>query len=145
MPQTRFIDLSPTITVDTDAYTAGDVVGGLLTMPIKAAAGGGILNSVLLVDGDGVGADLTLYVFRAAPTSFADDAAFAPTAADLQALVAIVKLGTSTSINSTSVYHVPDVNQAFRADALYGYLVAAGTPTYTNADALSLRLSVVSD
>lgn len=144
--------VSPTggITVDTDAYTAGDVVGGLLTFDVSSGMGGGLINRVRVVDEDNQSAAFNLYLFNAVPTTIADDAAFASavTIADVQKLVCKVSIGSYTTLNSIDYYHSAVLNYAFTSDAekLYGYLVANGsTPNFTNADAVSIYLEILTE
>lgn len=140
-------DATAGITVGTDAYTEGDVVGGLLEFDVHTAMGGGLLNRVRLVDEDSQDEAYTWYLFNALPSVIADDAAFAPTVADLQKLVAAVAISGATTVNSLDFWHSAALNYSFTADGgkLYGYLVPTATPDYTNADTLSLYLEIVSE
>lgn len=80
-----FVEINPTI--DTNAYQAGDVVGGVMTIPVGQK--GGMLRHVKLVDNDAEAAELSLYLFRDTPTAILDDAAFAAamTEADTRLLI----------------------------------------------------------
>lgn len=136
------------LTVDTDAYTAGDVVGGLLTFAVGTASGGGILNSIMLIDEDSEAEAYTLYLFDAKPSTIADDAAFAPTIEDLRKLVAVVSIVSYTTVNSKDYAYIPDINQVFGQlgdGNLYGYLVPDATPDHTNADALYMRMGILTE
>ena len=144
------LTVSPTggITVALDAYTDGDVVGGLLTFDVHTAMGGGLINRVRLVDEDSQDEPYNLYLFNAVPSTIVDDAAFAPTVADLQKLIAVVSISGATTVNSLDYWMSSALNYAFTAQNgnLYGYLVATGgTPDYINADTLSLYLDIVSE
>jgi hypothetical protein len=137
---------------DAAAYTANDVVGGLLSFSIADGVkiNGGVINSVYLVDDDNEGAALKLYLFSAAPTTIADDAAFAPTAADLKKMFAVVDIasGDYEEINSMKVVYKADVNQIIRVDnkqQVYGYLVCGATPTYAANKTIFIRLSILSE
>ena len=136
---------------DGAAYTANDVVGGLLTFSLDGAVvNGGILNSAYFVDDDNEGAELDLYLFSAAPTAIADDAAFAPSAADLQKMFAVINVETTDylTVNSLKYAYKKDINQIIKSDGgqkIYGYLVAVGTPTYAAAKTILIRLSIVSE
>lgn len=144
----KHLDVSVTPTIGTDAYTANDVVGGLLTFALPSiTVAGGLINRVLLTDDDNEQAALTLYLFNAEPSAIADDAAFAPTISDLQKLVAVVDLSTYVAVNSNAYSLVEDINNSFQGNknALYGYLVCTGTPTYTAATDLTVIVSVISE
>lgn len=136
------------ITVTLSAYTAGDVVGGLLTFDVARVSDRGFIERVRLVDEDSQDEPYLLYVFREQPTTIANDAAFAPTVADIQKLLFVISISTATTVNSIDFWHSAQLNYAFNAPDgnLYGYLVAnASTPDYANADALSLYLDVRGD
>jgi hypothetical protein len=137
------------ITVGLDAYTANDVVGGLLTFSVQPAVmNGGLINRVRLVDEDSQDEPYNLYLFNAEPSTIADDAAFAPTVADLQKLICVISISSATTVNSLDYWHSDTLNYVFTAPDgnIYGYLVAnGGTPDYTNADTLTLYLDILSE
>jgi hypothetical protein len=146
--RSKFLNPSVNPTIDTDAYTANDVVGGLLSFDVsKTSTNGGIINQVILADEDAVAASLILYLFESAPTTFADDAAFAPVIADLNKIVAKIPISTYTTVNSLAFAIVDGINSIFVStnSILYGYLVAVGTPNYTTADGITVRLQILSD
>lgn len=148
MASSRFIAVSVTPTIGTDAYTANDVVGGLLTFDVTGGAiGGGLINSAWVVDDDDEKAALKLYLFDEAPTTIADDAAFEPTAADLKKLVSVVSISAYTTVNSNAYCVVEDINNVFTAPNgnLYGYLVCTATPTYTAATDLTVKLMILAE
>ena len=132
----HLIELNPTI--DTDAYQAGDVVGGLLTLP----CGPSTLRQVKLVDNDNEGAELSLYLFRGTPTSIADDAAFASafTEADNRLLIdEPLVFSTYTTINnekkSIKGGHADGAGLGIECTPvdglnIYAYAVCTATPTY---------------
>lgn len=138
-------------TVATSAYSDGDVVGGLLEFDVSDfRVNGGIINQLVMIDEDSQAEPFYLYLFDALPTTIADDAAFAPTIADLQKLCAVISVeaGDYVTINSLDYVIKSDINNVFSSNTgkLYGYLVATGgTPDYTNADTLQLTLYIVSE
>lgn len=138
--------LNPTITEG--AYSANDVVGGLLEFPINSGgSGGGILNHVRLTDADNVKAELDLYLFNEQPTAILDNAAFAPVIADLQAQVIHIDIPAADWETENSLAWVlayPEKITEFYAPKgyLWGYLVDPTGETWTNADAISIRLIV---
>ena len=138
--------LDVTVTPDTDAYTAGDVVGGLLTFPVMGRnMDGGILQSAVIIDQDSVAAEMTLYLFDAEPSTIADDAAFAPTVADLNKLIRVVTFAAAdyVTVNSLDYLVVDDINGVLPKNQVYGYLVCGATPTFTND--ITIRLMVLSE
>lgn len=135
----RFVEVNPII--DTDAYSAGDVVGGLMTINVGGPA---TLRRVRLVDNDNEGAELSLYLFRDAPTTIADDAAFASafTEADNRKLIdrpLVFATSDYQTINSEKYAvkgsHVDGAGlgiEVIPVDGanIYAYAVCTATPTY---------------
>jgi hypothetical protein len=133
---------------DAAAYTANDVVGGLLTFTVGGVLGSGVINNVMLVDSDDEKAEIKLYLFDAAPTTIADDAAFAPVAADLQSLIAVITFATGdfASVNSMAYAQKNDLNYIFNADSknnIYAYAVCTATPTYAADKTLHFQLRIL--
>lgn len=136
----KIVDVELTVTLD--AYTAVDVVGGLIEIDAHSAGGGGVLRRLVLVDEDSQAEEYTLYLFNAEPSTIADAAAFAPTVADLRKLIATISIAAAdyTTIN-TFDYVIKEVDLEYSAPdgKLYAYLVAVATPDYANTDTLFLR------
>lgn len=142
---------SQVLTVDTNAYTANDVVGGLLTIP---TGGGGILRKAKITDADAENAALDLYLFHTVPsvTAIADDAAFTVTAPNaLYMLEERIRFEAANyvTVSSADSYCFGTVSSSKNlavdchpADGanLYAYLVCTGTPAYTAATDLRLEL-----
>lgn len=144
----KVIESQVTPTIDDDAYSANDVVGGLLTFNVTSSSGCGIINALRIADDDDEKAALTLYLFNDVPTTIADDAAFAPAIADLKKLIAKIEIAADdyTTVNSNAYALIQDLNEVYKAAGtgnLYGYLVCTATPTYTAATNLTLTLSVL--
>lgn len=131
-------------TISTDAYSADEVIGGLLEFPVASAGGGGMLQAVLVVDKADVAAALTLYLFSSRPTEFEDGDAFMPTADDLLAMVGMVTLAGDQyeTANSIAYQQVVALNMPYsvRGRYLYGYLVAGATPDYDAVDDLAIKI-----
>lgn len=137
--------ISIQLTISTLIYAANDVVGGLLTIPINITTrSGGVIRAAHLADDDNEQAGLKLYLYDALPSTIADQAAFAPTIADLQKQIGRVAIaaGDYVSVGGNAVAHKEAVDIEFTAPEgnVYGYLVCDATPTYTNAADLHLRL-----
>jgi len=146
----RVVTAAPTI--GTDAYTANDVIGGLLTFDISNAGGGGIVRWTRIVDDDNEKAELALYLFNELPSTIADDAAFAPTVADLKKMIGkvLIQAADYETINGNAVAIIgrgvstDDVNidAPTNTGKLYGYLVCTATPTYSAATDLTVSLGL---
>ena len=142
-----------TPTIDTDAYTANDVVGGLMTFAFGGVGGSGSIRSITIADDDDEKAAFTLYIFNAAPSTIADDAAFAPTIADLKKLVTtvLVEAGDYATVNSNAYAILGghedlatknmDIPYASADGNLYMYAVCTATPTYTAATDLTFTIT----
>jgi len=144
------------ITVTTGAYTANDVVGGTLSTDfLKQVKGGGDIYAVRLVDDDDEKAAFTLYVFNAAPSTIANDAAHAPTEADwlkfmgtiaiaasdydangAEACALVYGRGSSASSENVMFDNLSDGKLYFR-------LVCTATPTYTDANDLTMHVCLM--
>jgi hypothetical protein len=145
----KVVSSQVTLTHDDDAYSANDVIGGLLTFSMTSPSGCGILNKVKITDKDNEGAALDLYLFDEAPATIADDAAAAFVIADLDKLVCKVEFAAADyeTVNSLK-FAIKDeasegVNVAYETDSkgnLYGYLVCTATPTYATTSDLKITL-----
>jgi hypothetical protein len=140
----RTVDAALTVTLA--AYTAGDVVGGLIALDVHSPQGGGVLKRLTLVDEDSLAEPYKAYIFDSAPSTIANDAAFAPTLADLQKLIGIVTIVAMDYVvlNDGAADHdivMKELDIPFTAahGKIYVYLVATDTPDYVNTDALLLR------
>lgn len=145
--QFRTIKVTPTISAT--AYSAGDVVGGLMTLPVQNAESGrasGYVARVQLVDKDNVGPAGKLYLFSEKPAVIADHAAFALAAADIAKFIGDpVAISSYDAIGTTkreevALDHVLEYNAA--DGNLYAYFVADATPDFANTDALTFLVHV---
>lgn len=145
---TRKIEAALTITAG--AYSANDVVGGLVAVTVQSNRhASGVIRKLSVVDDDNEKAALTIYWFSEAPTSIADNAAFAPVIADLKKMSGSVAVaaGDYVTINSNAIAIKTDVNNDFSASTgiLYLYVVCTATPTYTATTDLTLELWIWED
>lgn len=140
------IELAPTVTAG--AYSDGDVVGGLLTLTNLGVVRGALLNKICVVDAANQKAAFDLWIFNAAPTTILDNAAFAPTAADLKKVATRVNFPASAYQTEGSLAHgeLDGVNREITSNygTLYAFIVLAGsTPTYSATSDLWLALDLV--
>jgi len=134
------------------AYTAGDVLGGLLTFDVHIASGSGVLNRLRIVDVDQVKAPGTLHLFDDAPTVITDDAAYATsiTAADLlNEIMQVAVVGgdykDTGAIGSSAFLWFEWVAYIAGTGNLFAYFVCSGTPTFTTATALQFSLHAIDE
>lgn len=141
------ITVSPTITAG--AYSALDVVGGLLTFSLAGfTSNSGLVVSAKVDDDDGENAALVLHLFETLPTTVADNAAFSGvTFANQIGIFSKASFAAAdyTAVGANSYNLVTDLNDAFNTTLgnLYGYLVCTATPTYTATTDIKVTIRVV--
>lgn len=147
-------DGQASLIVTVGAYTAGDVIGGLLKFPnaFNSLPGKGELRGVTLFDNAKQAKALTLFLYKSAPSTIADNAAFDPSAADARLLVAQVPLVAHKNYSGATIGYTYAANIAIPVwaegsdgQALFAYLVADVAPTYAAPDDLTLRLLILQD
>lgn len=142
--------IAQTPTIDDDAYTAGDNVGGLLTFASAArnAASGGVIKNVFIIDDAGQDAELELWLFNQTFTQGDDDAAWAPSEADLENCIGVISTSGSTwrAAGTPSVITI-EVAQRYdlTGTSLFGRLVTRGTPNYDATDDLTIKVALLQD
>lgn len=142
--------ISQTPTVTAGAYTANDAVGGLLTFANAARVngGGGVIKDVIILDDAGQDAELELWLFNATFTAMTDNAAWAPSEADLRKLVAIITTadGAWFAAGTPSAARV-EVSQRYdlTGTSLFGQLVTRGTPTFAATDDVTVIIGLLQD
>ena len=144
------ITITQTPTITAGAYIAGDNVGGLLTFAdaVRLAGGGGVIKDVLIIDDAGQDAELELWLFDQIFTPGADNAAWAPTEAELHNLITVISTVDINYIAGGTPSVIP-IEVARRYDCigtdLFGRLVTRGTPTYVATDDLTVRIMLLQD
>ncbi len=117
---------------DTTAYAAGDVVADSTTVPTimvfknVVRNGSAVLQHAMLICSANVATkpDMELWLFDTAPAAVADNAAFNPSDAELQRLVAIIPFPTAS-------FKVGGANSACQASNI-GIPLNGITPTQTD-------------
>ena len=148
---------------DTTQYTARDVCGTnpatnlTFTNCVRDVRSGGAIMGVSLVDSaaQSTAGTFELWLFTAAPTAVADNAAFAPTDAEVRTVVGVVPLstayvGTVTSgANGNRFYTSGAINIPFRTASttrnLYGVLVASNAYTPVAQEVFDVTLRIYQD
>ena len=147
---------------DTTQYAAGDQVAdgtpSVLQFTVGRIVGGsGVILYALCIDSanQATKPNFRLYLFSTTPTPSADNAAWAPSDADMAALIGVVEfvnweIGIVTAGaagNCASI--VKGLNLPFHCEAaaqlVYGLLVERGTYTPVSAEVFTLRLGAVQD
>ena len=138
--------VSPTVTAG--AYSANDVVGGTLTF---SGVSKGILRAVTVVDQAKQAGALQLVLFDAVPTDIADNGTFDIADADLLNVIGAVHLtdtagGDKFDFTDNKIYMRQGLNIPLRSDeagqAIYGFLIALGTPTFAATTDVQVQLHI---
>ncbi len=148
---TTVIAQTPTITAG--AYHAKDAVGGLLTFANagKGDAGTGIIQGVTIIDKSVQAAQLILVLFDQTFTATADNAAFAPSDADLANCIGTVTIAASdyVTLSDNCVATKSNIGLPFKlpngGTSLFGQLMCSGTPTYASTSDLTIKLRLLQD
>ena len=138
--------VTPTITAG--AYSAGDVIGGLLTFFLANTRGAdGIVRSVRIADRDDEKAAVKLWLFAEQPITIADNAAFAPTDNDISKCIGVLAFAAAdyttaaTGWNAFVAKHEQGIDFTDTNGTLWGYLVADATPTYGTTTDLTITIT----
>jgi hypothetical protein len=144
--------ISQTPTVTAGAYSAGDAVGGLLTFAnaARTSGDGGVIKDVLIIDDAGQDAELELWLFKVTFTAMSDNAAWAPSEADLENCIGVVSTQTSDrGWMAAGTPSVCDIEVGSRYDltgtSLFGQLVTRGTPTFAATDDVTVKVMLLQD
>jgi hypothetical protein len=137
---------------NTDAYLAGDVVGGAITFPaIGSFAGDSFITSASLrINVSSVPAGMTsfrLHLYDVTPPSaLADNAPWDLPSGDRASYLGYIDLGSLVNVGSTLYVQADQINKQvrLRADhALHGYLVTNGAYTPTSQAVKAVELHAV--
>jgi len=164
----RTVGAAVTRPADTSAYTAGDVISDSTSAPTLltfqgvggSARGFTILQSVLCIDSanQATKPDLELWLFDTAPAAQNDNAAFAPTDAELitglNGLVGVIpipstsfRVGLATSgAAGNSICHVTNIGLPLNLNAfavLYALVVVRNAYTPVSAEAFTFKLALL--
>lgn len=138
--------VSPTVTAG--AYTANDVVGGTLTFN---GVSKGILRAVTVVDQAKQAGALQLVLFDTVPTTIADNATYDIADADMLNIIGAIHLTDTAGADKfdfadNKIYMRQGLNIPIRSDedaqAIYGFLIALGTPTFAATTDVQVQLHI---
>lgn len=148
---TSQVRVTPTVTA-ASAYTAGNVVGGVLTFAsaVQSTVLSGVLESVTVVVKSNYTGGFKLYLFDSTPgTTFTDKTAPAVTTADASKFLDFVTLSSADQgLGTNNTYYVADnIGKSLKlvGTSLYGVLVAVGTPTFTTTTDVVVTASILKD
>ena len=138
--------LNPAITAG--AYSANDVVGGLLEFDLaELTANGGILDAVQVTDKGTQSAAMKLFLFESQPATIANNDAFAPSDAENATIFAIVTISTYTTLTNSRVCISDTIQRVFSTTKgkIWGYLVCDATPTFASVSDIFVTLRILSE
>ncbi len=132
------------LVVTAGAYSANDVVGGLITF---AGLDNGTLQSILICDNAAQAVGYILELFNAAPTDISDNATFDIIDADLKKIIYEDELLSEVDRRAftDNSYHRLfnlDVPLWSEGGTIYGFLITTGTPTYAATTDVTVVLQV---
>lgn len=142
MPK-RNVYLSVTPTIDTSVYADADQLGSLMTFEMQGDYGP--LRTMTVVDAISQNAAMTLHLFKEQPTiASSDNGALDISDAELAAkYIGKIEVGASDyqALANASVAMVQcEVPVQTKEGKFYGILQSQGTPTYTGAGNLTIKL-----
>lgn len=138
--------VSPAVTAS--AYTAGNVVGGLLRFPnVFGPAFSGTLTDILVRSKSVQTTGYTLFLFSQNPThsTWTDKAAPAINAADIPYLLGAWALGSANSgLGTETTNQTNNINAIIDSvnQDLYGILTCVATPTYASTSDITVSVRV---
>lgn len=139
-----------TLSLDTDAYADGDVLAASQELENVAAleAGCGVIQSVLVLDGDDQGEALDLVFFTADVSLGTENSAVSISDANAAYIVGVVEVGAGDYVDlvNSQLAHLENLGIGFQTAAgetsLWVGAVSRGTGTYT-ASGIKLKISVL--
>lgn len=148
---TTTIAVTPTVSAS-PAYTAGDSIGGKISLAsaVRAAGLGGTINSITVTDKGKQSAPIDVVFFNADPTNstFTDNGALTIHDTDLLTIVAVVPIVSWSAFADNSVGYANGLGIAFKiatGTTLYACLVNRGTPTYTATTDIQVTVGILPD
>jgi hypothetical protein len=138
----RAVLITPTITINAIAYSAGDSIGGKIALngASRANFGASILDSLMILDRANQKAVLEVLIFDSDPSAatLTNNAAFVFSTDDVKVLARIpVATADYITINGKAVAMLRNLGAIVKPVAgstLYAAIITTGTPTYAVGD-----------
>lgn len=144
----------PTVTVSTTpAYTAGDSIGGKITLAnaMRVAAGSSVLTDIMILDRSNQKPTGYISIYSGDPTAatLTDNAALVNSTDD-QKIIALIPVVTAdwVTINSKAYAHLRNLGIVVKAAVttnLYASWVAVNTPTFVATTDLQISFKFLRD
>lgn len=143
--------ITPTVTSGS-AYSAGQLIGGLLTVTggVRGSGLTGLLQKVIMNTKSAQNSQVDLIVFKSNPssTTFTDKTTYNLNVADFDKVIGIIHISDWTSHGTPSTGQGSTLALPVKATGsalLYACMVARGTPTFGSTSDVSLSLQIIQD
>ena len=138
----RRYKVTPTVTAG--AYTANDVVGGLLTF---GGLRNGTLQAITICDNATQAVNYLLVLFESAPTGISDNATFDIADADLDKIIyqdSLTSASERQAFTDNSYHYLYGLSVPIwsAGGTVYGFLITTGTPTYAATSDITVTLQI---
>lgn len=141
-----------TLSLDTSAYAAGDVLAATqeITTAMREFGGTGIWTSLMVIDKDDQGKSMKVYLFESTVTFGTENAAVSISDADAAKLLGIADVSSYEDLGGVQVAYLKMsdlgfvVQSASDSTSLFVAVESEGTGTYT-ASGVVLRLGFLRD
>lgn len=147
--------LSDAVSLSTAAYSAGDLMGGLLTFEnvVEADYGGGRIVDAIIYDSSTEASAMDLLLLNdtlgTGTSSTGDNDAFAIADTDATKICANIPFSTGDErLQADNQIHTntdPEKSFFLAEKTMYGIIVCQGTPTYSSGNTLQAKLVVERD
>lgn len=142
--------ITPTIVVDTAVYTAGDVVGGKITLSnaVRVSGGSSLLYSIHILDRSNQKPTGNILFFNADPSAATtnDNSGFVYSTDDLKQVGRVpVTTGDYTTINSKASASITNIGRMMKAvgTSLYAVFVTDGAPDFVATTDLQIIFNFI--
>lgn len=132
-----------TLVISTSLYATGDALGAKASFPNVPEHG--TIISINVIDRDSENVNLDIVFFRVDIAGTADNAAFAPTDAELQNCEGAYLVDTWKTFSTNSLGAEANVGLGYWAPSgsLYFQCVTRGAPTYTATDDVRVAVTIL--
>lgn len=134
-------------TIDTNIYASGDALGGKLTVTTLNSPISAIISDVIITDLDAEAEDIDVVFFSQDPsaTTVTNNVAVDIADADADEIICTVEVRDHVTFADNGVSFATNQNCPFVGSTLYAVMIVRGTPTYTSASDLTLRVGLLKD
>ena len=145
----RIVDITVSPVVTAGAYSAKDVVGGLLTFAnaVSVYKGSGIIRKVVVKNNAMVADLLMVNLFSQAPAIIADNGAYDPTDAEMVTCIGVIPIVAADYVLATDnaiamkLVECPFVLVS-GGTSLFVYVSTVATPSYAAITDFSITLTI---